>query len=266
MTHIRPQKTIAAFLLTDGGGAKLSKLSTLPLCSVLLAVSLLTDAHSVSKCSQQQIADGLGIGLRTVKNTFKELLALGILRKLSRGAYGVTSYDNLELRCNHCTFSIDKCNHCTFGKDKCNHCTFGALDSEKSEEYTIIKDYPVSGSQVISNDDNRQQKIERLEKIVCDNLGTAVWAQSMNWADLMNRAEWDLDTVTDAIISYKDKVIGAGQRHRFSRLYTFVKTEAESKRARRPLRPNYTPQDVEDEGQRITEGTMGELLERLKNV
>ena len=229
----------------------------------------LSDAHNVVECSQMMIADSLGYSLATVKRAFRDLKTLEILQTLKRGKYTVLPCEALARKCHSDTLDGRKCHNDTLITSECHSDTFAIDQAPKSGEHTYINKLPLRGSSRAgvrpraTTTKEKQDKILGLEKIIVSNLGEVVWAQSTNWVDLIDRAQWDLDVVTDSVIAYREKVLDRGQRHQFSRLLNFVKREAQSKSQRAAIneqpRPNYKAPVMNSAGAKITEKEMEKL-------
>lgn len=269
MAHIQPQKNYLAFLVSGGGGRWLANQCKSPAVPVLMSLLGLVDAHNVVSCSQSMIADALGYSLPTVKRAFKDLKRLGVLKVLKRGSYALLSCEALERKYHNDTLGGLKYHNDTLGGRKYHNDTLAPDEGTKSGVETVINKLPLRGSSSAgvrpraTTAKDKQEKIRKLEEIVVSNLGATVWAQSTNWFDLIDRANWDLAVVTDSCIAYREKVIDAGQRHQFSRLMNFVKREAQSKAQQEKKhsqpRPNYKPPSLHSEGSKITENEMAKL-------
>ena len=267
MTHKNLQKSLARFILREGGGKWLGELSGLPVPSVLLALDSLADSQGIVECTQREIAEGLAIGRRTMSKCFVFMKAKQLIKSVRRGVYSLISYENLSVMRSQCAQVAVMRTQCTQVGDMRTQCTQVGPENEGLTIYkeTISKEI-VSSAQARATTtpfEEKQQKIARLEKIVTRNISAQAWNQSTSWHEMLERARWDMDVLTDAIVAYADKVTGSGQKHQFSRLYNFVVRELESRQMRAAMqtqaRPNYNPRPLISEGARITENEMEDL-------
>jgi hypothetical protein len=260
------QKTLSWFILRDGGGKWLGQETSLPVASVLLAINALADSSGAVKFTQAEISEALNIGLRTVGKCFVFLKNRSIISQIRRGEYRLAPTENLRDMRNECAQVADMRNGCVLGDDMRNGCALGA---SKKEADTIHNTNPKglvssAGARASTTDfQEKKEKIARLEEIVTRSIGPYVWNQSTSWHEMLERANWDMTVLTDAIVAYADKVTGSGQRHQFSRLYNFVVREIENKRRRAAMqsqaRPNYNPPQLTSDGPKITESEMENL-------
>jgi hypothetical protein len=274
MDHNNPQKTLARFILSEGGGQWLASQGSGPVVPVVLALVLLADDHNVVECKQADLAGAVGFGLSTIKRAFKSLHDLGIIRSVRRGVYVLASYESLKVKCHSETLGAEKSQSETRKALKCQSETF---DGEKEAIQPGLSSYnklllrsssprpPARASSIAE----KQEIILRVEEIVARNISPHAWAQSTSWHELIDRADWNLEIISDALVAYADKVIGSGQPHQFSRLYNFVVREVEGRRKREMMavqsRPNYNPPNLDTGGEKITGEEMKEL-QRFLNV
>ena len=274
MTHNNLQKTLSRFILREGGGKWLGELSGLPVPSVLLALDALADGQGRVECTQSEIAEGLAMGRRTVSKCFVFMKAKELVKSVRRGVYSLVSYESLTVMRSQCAQVAVMSTECAqvveTGETLTVMSTECAQVDEAEQGLTIYKE--TISKEIVSSAQARattttfkekQQKIARLEKIVTRNIGAQAWNQSTSWHEMLERARWDMDVLTDAIVAYADKVTGSGQKHQFSRLYNFVVRELESRQRRAAMqtqaRPNYNPRPLVSEGARITENEMQDL-------
>ena len=266
MNDISIQKTLPLFLLREGGGKWLGSETVLPVVPILLALFSMRDKDNLIRCTQAELADNLNIGLRTVGKAIVFLKKREILKQPKRGHYQIISYRELVDMRNGCAQVVDMRNGCAQVQVMRNGC---ALDSDLGKGLTINNTNPKglvssAGARAGTTDlQNKKEKIFKLQEIVTRNIGPYVWNQSTSWHEMLERANWDMDILTDAIVAYADKVTGSGQRHQFSRLYNFVIREIENKRRRAVMqsqaRPNYNPPKLSSDGPKITEREMEKL-------
>lgn len=268
MDHINPQKSLCLFLLREGGGKWLAGKSGGPVVPLMLAMCQMADAHNVVECSQADVADCLGYSIATVKRCMKFLMDFEVIRRVRRGVYVLISYESLKQKYHGDTFGGEKYHGDTLKTVKYHSDTFGSSEASKSAGDTYIKELTakaVSSARTHTRAtavEIKQQKIAKLEEIISRNIGPNVWSQSTSWHELLDRADWDLEVIADAVVAYADKVTGAGHDHRFSRLYNFVVRQVEGKRKREAgttSPPSYSRNIQDTGGERLTEIEMQEL-------
>ena len=71
MKNSEPQKNLITFLLAEGGGRYVAKLSPAPVVPVLLALTSMADDDRVVACSQTALAKNLGFGRVTLWRAIK---------------------------------------------------------------------------------------------------------------------------------------------------------------------------------------------------
>lgn len=253
---------------------RLSGLEKSPVVPVLLCLcGLAGDDWSVS-ARQADIAKMIGLSTRSVVRAFTALAGRGFISKVRRGCWMVTGDSGAHSYVTPCHLSQSYVTPCHLSQEKQSYVTPCHLSEEQSPAGHIYKELPLRGSSsagVSTRDtttEKSQEKVRRLEEIVTSNLGERIWGSSTNWVAVMDRAEWNLDVVTDAVIAYKEKVIDVGDRHMFSRLLNFVKMEKaaldrryekEQKKTERPDSSVFT----ERTGQRVEEIDLMTLKEFL---
>ena len=233
MQHITPQDFACQFL-TSGNAAKLSSLEKCPAVPVLLCLCGLADVEGRAEVTQKVVGDMLGLSRRSIVRAFNTLADRKFILKSSRGAWTVQLDDDehdLQSYVPPCHSSHSYVTPCHLSQERGSYVP-PCHSAEKVEETSVIyKELPLRGSSgagVSTRDtttQDRQQIVFQLEKIVTETLGQQVWHSSHNWVAALDRASWNMDVITDAVIAYKEKVLDVGERHMFSRLLNFIKIE-----------------------------------------
>ena len=276
MKNSEPQKNLITFLLAEGGGRYVAKLSPAPVVPVLLALTSMTDDDRVVRCSQTSLSENLGMSRMTLHRAIEALEKAGIIEKVGRSCFKVLDVEAVRGMYHHDTNEVRMYHHDTNNGQTYHHDTFkGVMYHHDTNEvrgevnHTSYNILPLRGSSSarIATPPTDQEKIARLQKIITEKLGREVWERSTNWAEFYDRANRDIELIEDAVIAYQEKVIEAGQNHSFTRLLNFVKRERASKekqaQAAAPRRPYDRRVEVDAGARKATESELRRLEEIL---
>jgi DNA-binding FadR family transcriptional regulator len=280
MKNSEPQKNLITFLLAEGGGRYVAKLSPAPVVPVLLALTSMTDDDRVVRCSQTSLSENLGIGRMTLHRAINALEKAGIIERVGRSCFKVLDVEAVRRMYHHDTNEARTYHHDTNNDQTYHHDTFeGVMYHHDTNEvqgdanHTSLNILPLRGSSSarmcarIATPPTDQEKIARLQKIITEKLGREVWERSTNWAELYDRANRDIELIEDAVIAYQEKVIEAGQNHSFTRLLNFVKRERASREKQAQAATTRRPYDrrveVDAGARKATESELRRLEEIL---
>ena len=279
MKNSEPQKNLITFLLAEGGGEYVAKLSPAPVVPVLLALTSMADDDRVVACSQTALAKNLGMHRATLNRAVKVLERAGLILKLERSSYQVLSVEEMRQMSHGATLSSETSHHATFEganvapcdtQDQMSH--HATLAGRESGDHTSLNILPLRGSSSarmcarIATPPTDQEKIARLQKIITEKLGREVWERSTNWAELYDRANRDIELIEDAVIAYQEKVIEAGQNHSFTRLLNFVKRERASREKQAQAATTRRPYDRRVEVDAGARKATKEEIQRLREI
>ena len=263
MHDIFTHKNALSHILLGGAGKAISRITVGPCVPVLLAMVGLADGNGVVKVGQAELGDILGVSRYTVSKSVGQLQSLGVLQSVSRSVWRILDLDRKWPEATKASSNVAQVN---IGDSVWPEATEEGHHSEGDTSYNklLLRSSSAPARARANTIQEKQEVIRALESVVVDNLGQRVWDQSTNWVDLLNRGHWDMEVITDAIITYKEKVIDEGQRHQFFRLLRFVKTERDITDSKKGN--NQGQAYVSVAPKKRGESVSGSGLERLKGM